>query len=121
MGEYMCEAEMKHGRLAMLAVVGWPLAELLNPFGALAYTGGRAPSLLNGGLDAFAPFLLIAAAGAAYLEISTVDNVFQTWMTTPDKKPAAGDLGFDPLDLASARLRCSTAASTRSRCSYLSL
>ena len=44
------EAEVKHGRLAMLAVAGWVLSELL-PHGAdslLQTTAGRAPSLLNG-------------------------------------------------------------------------
>merc|ERR1719359_2015656 len=66
--EFMREAELKHARLAMLAVIGWPLSELLNPFGALAFTNGRAPALLNGGLDAYAPFLLVALLGASYAE-----------------------------------------------------
>ena len=58
----MREAELKHGRLAMLAAVGWPLAELwdrniagflgLEP--ALTSTGSS-PSLLNGGLDKIEP------------------------------------------------------------------
>jgi hypothetical protein len=52
----MREAELKHSRLAMLAAVGWPLAELfdtkiagflgLEP--ALTSTGAS-PSVLNGG------------------------------------------------------------------------
>ena len=63
------------------------IAELFNPFGALAYTGNRAPAMLNGGLDAFAPFLLLVAGGAAYLELQTVDNVYQTWLNTPKKQP----------------------------------
>lgn len=54
----MREAEIKHCRLAMLAVVGWPIAELLDKpiaetFGlptALTKTGAS-PSVLNGGLD----------------------------------------------------------------------
>ena len=64
------EAEIKHARLAMLAAVGWPLAELLNPWIALDGHNGRAPSLFNGGLfDGPVPFFLVLAAGsAAYLE-----------------------------------------------------
>ena len=52
----MREAELKHSRLAMLAAVGWPLAELFDKkiagfFGlepALTSTGAS-PSVLNGG------------------------------------------------------------------------
>lgn len=53
------DAELKHGRLAMLAAVAWPLQEKLNPFFAakfhlpnlVAETGGLSPSVLNGGLE----------------------------------------------------------------------
>merc|ERR1719171_481058 len=44
------EAEIKHARLAMLAAFGWPASEILN-FGNLLTGDGRAPALLNGGLD----------------------------------------------------------------------
>merc|ERR1719420_2526336 len=44
------EAEIKHARLAMLAAFGWPVSELTN-FGKLLTSDGRAPSLLNGGLE----------------------------------------------------------------------
>ena len=98
--EWMRESEIKHARLAMLAVIGWPLAEIMNPFNALAYTGGRAPALLNGGLDAFTPFLLLVAGATAYLELQTIDDVNQTWLNKPTKKYVPGDIGFDPLDLA---------------------
>jgi len=99
--EWMREAEVKHARLAMLAAVGWPLAELFaGSFGALSATEGRAPSLFNGHLGDFAPFLVLAAGLAAFLELQTIDNVNQTWLSTPSKKIAAGDLGFDPLEVA---------------------
>jgi len=93
--QWMREAEVKHARLAMLAVVGWPLAELLNPL-SLLKTDGRAPALFNGGLGdgPIAPFLILAAGAAAYLELQTKDRVNDT------AKPngyIAGDLGFDPL------------------------
>merc|ERR1719484_478984 len=55
------EAEIKHGRLAMLAAVAWPLQEIFHPIavdllrgagvtGVLVETNGFSPSLLNGGL-----------------------------------------------------------------------
>merc|ERR1719335_1522926 len=44
------EAEIKHARLAMLAAFGWPASEITN-FGNLLTADGRAPALLNGGLD----------------------------------------------------------------------
>lgn len=57
---YQRRAELTHGRLAMLAAVGWPLAELYHSAlaqewgwpNALA-AGGRAPSVLNGGITLF--------------------------------------------------------------------
>ena len=45
------EAEVKHGRLAMLAILGWLAVENHPLFGEFTLqAGGRAPSLLNGGL-----------------------------------------------------------------------
>eukprot|EP00325_Prymnesiales_sp_UTEX-LB-985_P021363 CAMPEP_0174728238 /NCGR_PEP_ID=MMETSP1094-20130205/51363_1 /TAXON_ID=156173 /ORGANISM="Chrysochromulina brevifilum, Strain UTEX LB 985" /LENGTH=231 /DNA_ID=CAMNT_0015930121 /DNA_START=83 /DNA_END=778 /DNA_ORIENTATION=+ len=93
--EWMREAEVKHSRLAMLAVVGWPLAELINPL-SLQGTDGRVPSLFNGGLGAYTPFLILAAGLAAYLEKQTVENVNQAWSTKP-REYIQGDLGFDPV------------------------
>ena len=52
------EAELKHGRLAMLAAAGWPVSELVQPWLSAAFkapdllaSGEKAPSILNGGLD----------------------------------------------------------------------
>ena len=81
------EAELKHGRLAMLAAVAWPLQEIFHPiivdslrssgFGvrdALMETAGKSPSLLNGGLEQWevAPALAIAIGLAGVLEESDV-------------------------------------------------
>jgi hypothetical protein len=56
------EAELKHGRLAMLAAAGWPVSELVQPWLSSALrvpdllaTGEKAPSVLNGGLDKVRP------------------------------------------------------------------
>ena len=69
------DAELKHGRFAMLAAVAWPLQEKLNPILAakfhipnlVAETGGLSPSVLNGGLEqgpipsAVATFFILAS------------------------------------------------------------
>ena len=61
------EAELKHGRLAMLAAAGWPVSELVQPWlskalGApdLLAAGDEAPSILNGGLDKINPLFFMA-------------------------------------------------------------
>jgi len=87
----MREAEIRHARLAMLAAAGWPLSELLQ--------GGRAPSVLNGGLgDGPVPFFLVLAAGAAaYVEYLSEEAANQASGLGPAAPRLAGDFGFDPL------------------------
>jgi hypothetical protein len=107
------EAELKHCRLAMLAALGWPVAELLQ--GPISRSLGlpdllapgetcvtaaqcvdslsRAPSVLNGGLEKISPIywasvLLVSAAIELYgLQVQKKANYLP------------GDLGFDPLGL----------------------
>lgn len=69
---YMREAELKHCRLAMLAVLGWPLAELLDkPIADAAglptalTKSGASPSVLNGGLDKIDVAYWVAVAALA--------------------------------------------------------
>jgi hypothetical protein len=93
----MRDAEIKHGRLAMLAAVHWPLAELFQPKLAealgrpsLLTENGLNPSLLNGGLagnqtlDVFLCMMLVAAA--------PID-------LGKKKGSAPGDYDMDPLGL----------------------
>jgi len=95
------EAELKHGRLAMLAAAGWPLSELIQPslsklLGApdLLTAGNEAPSLLNGGLDKINPLFFMAIIVFS----ATVESVaLKTRVPGADYIP--GDLGFDPLSL----------------------
>lgn len=104
--KFLREAELKHARLAMLAVVGWPLSEMLqgelpaltqNPeASALMQTGGRAPSVLNGGLGEAAPVLGLALLLAIYFEIKFSIHKSLGWEPN-DNSP--GNLGFDPLGL----------------------
>jgi len=90
---WMRESEIKHGRLAMLAAAGWPLAELashdyLSSFGG--GTNGRAPSLFNGHLFdvGYLPSLVLFFGGMAFLEFTNKDKL------------TGGDYGFDPMGLA---------------------
>jgi len=96
------EAEIKHGRLAMLAAAGWPLSELWDKkvaslFGlpALVDSGDRAPSLLNGGLGKVSPVywigVLILAGAIDIFGITRARSNTQDYF--------AGNLGFDPLGL----------------------
>jgi len=86
---WMRESELKHCRLAMLAAAGWPLAELYSAGERLQkLTNGRAPSLFNGHLLDFLPFLIVVFGPIAYLEFQNKDRL-------PD-----GDYGFDPMGLA---------------------
>lgn len=106
----MQESELRHARLAMLAVIGWPMSELLAPEWMLR-ANGCAPSVLNG----FNPvsFLSVVAAFGAigFFEYKTSlrrncdtpfgkmhrEDMKDTW-----KFGVAGDYGFDPLNLYSS-------------------
>lgn len=82
------EAEVKHGRLAMLAAVAWPLQEIVHPLlvrtlneigvsgarDAMAETSGFSPSLLNGGLTQLevAPMLMLGIFMASVLELQDI-------------------------------------------------
>jgi len=103
----MQEAEVRHSRLAMLAVVGWPMAELLGPKWLLQ-PGGCAPSVLNG----FSPLTFLATigvfAGIGYLEYKTsLRNTLNTKLGKQHREDmseiwdlgCAGDYDFDPLNL----------------------
>ena len=67
------EAELKHARLAMLAAAGWPLAELWDTgiaktFGLepiIEENGGRAVSVLNGGMGKISPVYWVSVVAFA--------------------------------------------------------
>lgn len=105
----MQEAELRHSRLAMLAVVGWPMSELLAPGWMLR--DGCAPSVLNG----VNPLSFLAIAGflgaAGYFEYQTsLRSNIDTPMGKQHKKDmsaiwqygVAGDYNWDPLNLYSS-------------------
>ena len=101
------EAEVKHGRLAMLGVAGWVASELV-PHGAdsiLQETAGRAPSVLNGGLGSVnGLFWLVLLGLFSKVENSTFENQVTGWQSEGEYTP--GDWAFDPLDL---RTKCAEA------------
>lgn len=101
------EAEIRHSRLAMLAVVGWPMGELLGPKWLLQ-EGGCAPSVLNG-FNPLTLFATVAVFGAlGFFEFKT--SLRSTHDTKSGKQHredmseiwdlgVAGDYGFDPLNM----------------------
>lgn len=108
------EAEVKHGRLAMLATLGWLSSEELQ--GALARKfglasdlapGDLAPSLVNGGLGNlpswFLPSVFMVTAWIELVPRRQGNRAEGAEITKykPQRGRAPGDLGFDPLDLQS--------------------
>jgi hypothetical protein len=94
-------AEVKHACLAMLAAVGWPLAELFHKniassldLNSLLVNHDRVPSVLNGGLSHTSPAFWVAAIGAA----ATAEAILAA-EERQSSKLNPGDLGFDPLGL----------------------
>lgn len=91
------EAELKHGRLAMLVAVAWPVAELSDQAAAeaglpdiLAASGGRVLTQLTGGVeDQFVEGFLAL--------VILVGSIFELIGRPDDAAP--GDVGFDPLKL----------------------
>jgi len=95
------EAEIKHGRLAMLASAGWVFAELYDEDIA-SYIGmepilnsnDRVPSVFNGGMERVSPLWWGFCLGlTAAIDLYGVKRARVLEDYTP------GDLGFDPLGL----------------------
>lgn len=103
-------AELKHGRLAMLAALALPAQELLHPriCSLLScrdmLSNGVSPNGLNGGIfqPEVAPALAFALVVFATVECQDIISRssqglgFNEW----SEDSVAGDLGFDPLGIA---------------------
>ena len=104
-------AEVKHGRLAMVAAVAMPAQELFHPILAhvagsnpLLPRSGVSPSVLNGGLEHPAAAVAIAFGFGVMMtfEMKDVEKRakvglhFNQWANDS----IAGDMQFDPLGLA---------------------
>lgn len=92
------EAEIKHGRLAMLAAAGWPISELLDKKIAASLdlptvldATDRAPSLLNGGLGKISPLY--------WGSVLALASAIELYGIKRGPGDVSGDLGFDPLGL----------------------
>lgn len=105
---WMREAETKHGRLAMLGAVGWPISELWHKniaavFGldSILVDGDRAPSLLNGGLSSVyaSGTLILSILIAGYLEGKAMNSGEVFWGNEKPVGYTPGNYGFDPLNL----------------------
>ena len=113
----MREAEIKHGRFAMLAALAWPLQEILHPLivdniyalyhvtlpDVLMESNGASPSLLNGGLEQgeILPALALAVIGGSIIEETDIAKRAALGLGR-NEYPAGrteGDLGFDPLNI----------------------
>uniref|UniRef100_A0A7S1Y7I5 Plastid light harvesting protein n=1 Tax=Grammatophora oceanica TaxID=210454 RepID=A0A7S1Y7I5_9STRA len=106
----MQEAEIRHARLAMLAVVGWPMSELVAP-NFMLQEHGLAPSVLNGVNPITFAAIVASLAGFGFFEYKTAlrrtadtklgkihrDDMSEVW-----EYGVAGDYNFDPLDLYSS-------------------
>jgi hypothetical protein len=104
--QWQRNAEIKHGRLAMLAAAGWPMAELLDKQLAgqfnmkpLLVFADRVPSVLNGGLLR-TPLAFWAAALGVGFAIESFGQIKETNYGKAGREYTPGDLGFDPLGLA---------------------
>ena len=99
------ERELKHGRVSMLAVVGWPLAELWDKpiadtvgLPSLLTKSGESPSLLNGGLDKIdVAYWVAVAALAGIIELENAKMKEER-----PKEYIPGDCNFDPLNFLPA-------------------
>jgi len=109
---WMREAETKHGRLAMLAAVGWPLSELYHRqlaeylgLQSILASADRAPSLLNGGLSSIyaTGMLMMSIIIAGYLEGSAMNSGEVFWGSEKPANYVPGNYRFDPLNLYGSR------------------
>ena len=102
------EAELKHGRVAMLSILGMAINENTNLFFDGKITGPAIYQFQQA--DAIMPFFWeIVLFGIALVEGSNIANGWESIKETRARGPAAiaglkedyinGDLGFDPLGL----------------------
>merc|ERR1712087_158512 len=106
-------AELKHGRLAMLAALGWPFQEILHPKLMEILRGfnahntlikGCSPSIFNGGLNQPEVTSILALGFVIGVTFELKDIriraqkglKFNEWALDS----VAGDLRFDPLNIA---------------------
>jgi light-harvesting complex I chlorophyll a/b binding protein 4 len=94
---YTREAELKHGRVAMLAALGFPFAEEFHPI----FPGDGVPSDFSfqlTPLQTYWPLVLLAVGALELPAIRTFKDLGNgVWELKDDH--VSGDLGYDPLGL----------------------
>ena len=98
--KYFRECELKHGRVAMLAAFGFPVAEHFHPL-----FGGNidVPSYVayqQTPLQTFWPVVLLYVGIVEIFSVFTFENPFGKggfWTLKDDRVP--GDFGWDPMDM----------------------
>ena len=100
------EVEVKHARVAMLAALGYPLAEVFHPLFGGAIDTPSFTAFQQTPLQTFWPAVVFFIAGFEVFSVFTFVNPAsrmedgtpaQPWTIRSDHVP--GDLGFDPLGL----------------------
>ena len=93
------EVELKHGRVAMLAALGFPVAEQFHQL----FATDDAPSFSafqQTSLQTFFPLVVTSLAIFEVFSVFTFENPkVQTWSISSENHPVAGDFNFDPLGL----------------------
>ncbi|KAJ1450158.1 chlorophyll a/b-binding protein domain-containing protein [Pelagophyceae sp. CCMP2097] len=97
---YFREAELKHGRVCMLASVGFLVGESFHPlFGGNVY-GPSFVAFQSTPLQSFWPIVVLAiGAIEAVTSIPTFENPLSGGWWVPKADHVSGDFGFDPLGL----------------------
>jgi len=105
---YIREAELKHGRICMLASLGIFVAEKWHPLFGGAIDGTALQAIGRVELNQFWPAVLLATGGIEFLtSVGRADSIDDSGdrsdiaRNTPELKPGLipGDVGFDPFDL----------------------
>jgi hypothetical protein len=99
------EVELKHARVAMLAALGFPLAEQFHPLFGGDVDVPSFSAFQQTPLQTFWPAVVFVIAGIEVFSVFTFNNPAsyvdgqpaQPWTIRSDHVP--GDLGFDPLGL----------------------
>merc|ERR1712086_26522 len=98
---YFREVEVKHGRVAMLAAVGFPLAEGFHPLFGGSIDVPSYVAFQASPLQTFWPAVVATIGIFEFFSIVTIDGGFEIRSDIPGtgESRAAGDFYFDPMGL----------------------